>query len=259
LGGGLHYADDAEVERIGKEAGTRGGYTRDELLRVARWKTRGRSEWRCKLNTAEDVRRATARALATDDERERVAVLIGLHGVQLPTASALLHLARPSLFPIIDFRALWSLGIDEAPTFYGFPLWWAYVTTCRSLAANAGVSMRRLDRALWQYSKQYQRRVPVRDRAPIHMRTAARANVSPRASERIESTRSPGDHRRAHRADRDLEPAGPTFAAIAFRSSLAAARCGRQLAADPRPERRRLRRSLVEHRVARRGSGVVVC
>ena len=188
---GYSYADDAEVERIGKEAGTRGGYTRDELLRVARWKTRGRSEWRCKLNTAEDVRRATARALATDDERERVAVLIGLHGVQLPTASALLHLARPSLFPIIDFRALWSLGIDEAPTFYGFPLWWAYVTTCRSLAANAGVSMRRLDRALWQYSKQHQeRRVPVGDRAPIHMRTTARANVPPRASERIESTRS---------------------------------------------------------------------
>lgn len=65
------YADDAEVERIGKEAGSRGWYTRDELIKVARWKTRGRSEWRCKLNTAADVRRATARALATDDEGER--------------------------------------------------------------------------------------------------------------------------------------------------------------------------------------------
>lgn len=152
------YTDDADVERIGREAGSRGWYTRAELLSVARWKTRGRSEWRCKLNTDADVRVATTLALVTEDERQRVSALVSLHGVQLPTASVLLHLARPNLYPIIDFRALWSLGIDEAPAFYGFGFWWAYVHACRALATDASVPMRRLDRALWQYSKEHQPR-----------------------------------------------------------------------------------------------------
>jgi hypothetical protein len=151
------YADDAEVEAIGKAAGQRGWYTKAELVTVARWKTRGRSGPRIELNTPAAVRKATTTALATNDERERVGALVGLHGVQLPTASVLLHLAQPKLFPIIDFRALWSLGIDEAPVYYGFNFWWKYTLACRALAAYAKVSMRRLDRALWQYSKQNQR------------------------------------------------------------------------------------------------------
>lgn len=152
------YLDDADVERIGQLAGARGKYTRAELLKVARWKTRGRSEWLCELNTEAQVRAATTRALRTRDERERVDALIGLHGVALPTASVLLHLARPNLYPIIDFRALWSLGVEKEPRFYGFALWWAYVEACRALSTEAGVTMRRLDRALWQYSKEHQKR-----------------------------------------------------------------------------------------------------
>lgn len=150
------YADDADAERIGQMAGSRGWYTRAELIAVARWKTRGRSQSRCELNTEADVRTATTRTLASDDERERVDALVTLHGVQLPTASVLLHLARPNQYPIIDFRALWSLGLEKAPAFYTFAFWWAYVQACRALAAKAGVSMRRLDRALWQYSKEHQ-------------------------------------------------------------------------------------------------------
>lgn len=140
--------------------------------------------------TPADVRTATARALATDDERERVTVLIRLHGVQLPTASVLLHLARPNLFPIIDFRALWSLGIDEALTSYGFRFWWAYVTACRSLATDAGVTMRRLDRALWQYSNEHQKRLPGATSARIRHGRAARTNASRRVSEPKADTRS---------------------------------------------------------------------
>lgn len=121
VGGPSSYADDAEVERIGQMAGSRGWYTRAELLAVARWKTRGRSQSRCGLNTDAEVGRATARALTTEDERERVDALVGLHGVGLPPASVLLHLARPRLYPIIDFRALWSLGIDEAPRPFAEP------------------------------------------------------------------------------------------------------------------------------------------
>jgi hypothetical protein len=157
------YADDAEVEAIGSAAGQRRWYTKAELLIVARWKTRGRSVPRCEMNSPAAVRKTTRTALATNGERERVDALVELHGVQLPTASVLLHLARPKLFPIIDFRALWSLGLDEAPVYYGFGFWWAYTLKCRELAASAGVSMRRLDRALWQYSKENQ---PARGSVP---------------------------------------------------------------------------------------------
>jgi hypothetical protein len=40
--------------------------------------------------------------------------------------------------------------------YYDFDLWWCYVCTCREIAAQAGVDMRTLDRALWQYSKENQ-------------------------------------------------------------------------------------------------------
>ena len=108
------YADDAEVEEIGKQAGLAGRYTLADLLAIASWKTRGRSRRYVEMNTDGEVRDATTLALATSDERERVAALVHLHGVQLPTASVLLHLALADLFPIIDYRALWSLGIDVA-------------------------------------------------------------------------------------------------------------------------------------------------
>jgi len=133
------YADDSEVEVIGEAAGAAGCYTRDQFLRVAKWKS-PRSQPLCAKNADSSVREATARALSTTDERERVRVLGALHGVQLPTASVLLHLARGADFPIIDYRALWSLGVDEAPNSYSFVYWWAYTQACRHLAAEAGES-----------------------------------------------------------------------------------------------------------------------
>jgi hypothetical protein len=59
-------------------------------------------------------------------------------------------------YPILDFRALWSLSKEVEPHEYDFPLWDEYVQTCRSLATQAGVSVRTFDKALWQYSKEKQ-------------------------------------------------------------------------------------------------------
>ena len=92
--------------------------------------------------------------------RLRIGVLTLLDGVQMPTASVLLHLAHRDPYPIIDYRALWSLGVDAPPTPYSFAFWEAYTRACRSLARAANVSMRTLDRALWQYSKERQARLP---------------------------------------------------------------------------------------------------
>jgi hypothetical protein len=159
------YADDQEVEAIGRRVRERGWYTRDEFLTVARWKT-PRSQSRCRRNAESTVREATRIALAASDEHLRIGVLTLLSGVEMPTASVLLHLAHRDPYPIIDFRAVWSLGVAQPPIAYSFEYWWAYTQTCRALAADAGVSMRTLDRALWQYSKEHQGRPTVPSASP---------------------------------------------------------------------------------------------
>ncbi|HQL94014.1 MAG TPA: hypothetical protein PL005_05005, partial [Candidatus Hydrogenedentes bacterium] len=79
-----------------------------------------------------------------------------LAGVSWPTASVFLHFAFPEKYPILDFRALWSLNIDPPPKQYTFPFWKEYADFCRNLSGEAGVSLRTLDKALWMYSKRYQ-------------------------------------------------------------------------------------------------------
>lgn len=78
---------------------------------------------------------------------------MALSGVGLPTASVLLHFAFPEALPILDVRALESLGIRGRSS-YTPAFWSAYVTACREIAARHGVSLRTLDKALWQYSKE---------------------------------------------------------------------------------------------------------
>jgi hypothetical protein len=54
-----------------------------------------------------------------------MAALCVLRGVQAPTASVLLHFAFPDRYPIIDWRALESLGEPEQAT-YPIPYWLRY-------------------------------------------------------------------------------------------------------------------------------------
>jgi hypothetical protein len=149
------YADSTEIEAIGSTAGRRGWYTRDEFLTVMLWKTQ-RTKSLCAQNTESAVVEATRLALTTADERQRMKALLGLRGIAYPTASTLLHFAHRDRYPILDVRAIWSLGVDQRPRFYSFEFWWDYVQTCRSLAREAGVPLRTLDRALWQYAKEHQ-------------------------------------------------------------------------------------------------------
>jgi hypothetical protein len=169
------YADATAIETIGASAGRRGWYTRDEFLTLMLWKTQ-RTKSLCPQNTESDVVEATRLALATADERLRIKALLELRGIAFPTASTLLHFALPDSYPILDVRAIWSLGIDQRPRFYSFEFWWDYVQTCRSLAREAGVPLRTLDRALWQYAKEHQ---PSTVSAAPALRGARGAGVSP--------------------------------------------------------------------------------
>ena len=137
---------------IAHEVFLRGYYTKDEFEEVCFWKT-PRTQPRVQTNSEEYIQVVTQTALSSRNERLRIEVLTLLQGVSWPTASVLLHFGFKNQYPILDFRALWSLGIEILPK-YDFNFWWEYTGVCRELAKVAGVSMRMLDRALWQYSKE---------------------------------------------------------------------------------------------------------
>ena len=129
------------------------GYLDKKLLkRVAYWKSPRRTG-RIDCNDEDYVKEITSWAFTSTNERSRIEVLTLLNGVGWPTASAILHLFHEDLYPILDYRALWSVGL-EVPNSYSFPFWWPYVEFCRDIAYRNQVDMRTLDRALWQYSKE---------------------------------------------------------------------------------------------------------
>ncbi len=143
--------EDQIITEIGPRAKRNGYYGKEDFLRVCHWKT-ARTQPRYMENDEPFIREITAMAFKTQHEEARIEVLTLLKGVDCPTASVLLHFGHPYPYPILDFRALRSLDIPQPPV-YTFSFWWSYVEICRKLAYKFNVSMRTLDRALWQFSK----------------------------------------------------------------------------------------------------------
>jgi hypothetical protein len=142
--------DDGPAAAAGAAARARGHYTRAQFLVVCAWKS-PRSRPLVAANTAAAVRRATGAALTATDERARIEALLALKGVGVPTASTLLYFAAPDRYPILDVRALESLG-QRARSTYPVAYWLEYLAACRALARRHGVDVRTLDKALWQHS-----------------------------------------------------------------------------------------------------------
>ena len=147
---------EAIIQDVFPSYARNGFLTKEEFLTVCAWKT-PRSRRRCESNDADLIREVSALAKATESERLRIQIWTLLAGVKWPTASVFLHFAFPNQYPILDFRALWSLK-TEVPAQYSFPFWWDYVGFCRALARRVKVSTRTLDQALWKYSEIHQRR-----------------------------------------------------------------------------------------------------
>lgn len=152
---GYSYPGEDKIEMVlAPKARRRGHLTRREFLTLCEWKT-PRSKPKCAKNSDVRVREATGLALGTHDERSKIGILRLLDGVEWPTASVILHFCDHLQYPILDYRALWSLGFPKPPT-YSYEFWRDYTAYTRELARSSGYSMRDVDRALWQYSKQNQ-------------------------------------------------------------------------------------------------------
>ena len=133
----------------------RGWLTRAEFLEICAWKT-PRSKPHCAKNAAHTIRILTRAAFASTDEALKMDLLRLLQGVDWPTASTILHFCDERPYPILDVRAVWSLGHSKPPA-VTMELWLSYVAFARDLASRSGLSIRAVDKALWQYSKEIQR------------------------------------------------------------------------------------------------------
>jgi hypothetical protein len=134
----------------------RGYLTKPELQLIAAWKT-PRSKPRIAENAEDYIKEATKIALSTDNDRLRIEILTLLRGVSWPTASTILHFYHKDRFPILDFRALYSLSCEHIEsTDYNYEFWRDYTNYIRDLSDKTKLDMRTVDRGLWEYSKEKQ-------------------------------------------------------------------------------------------------------
>ena len=145
---------DPDLSHITRAARAQGYLTSEQLHEIARWKSKRRPDL-VLANPPAFVREATAFAFNARHEYSRMYTLVMLSGIQYPTASVVLHFCVRNNYPILDFRALWSLGIQQ-PTTYTPQFWVEYTQLCRSLPRKHGLTVRQFDRALWQYSHEHQ-------------------------------------------------------------------------------------------------------
>lgn len=140
-------------ERLPK-ASRRGFMNLDDLIAVADWKWSGARVRRlCEMNTEDEVKEISAVSFSAKSERLRIGSLLSLSGVRWPMASSILHFGFPGHYPILDVRAMRSVG---GKTSYTLEEWLDYIQLCREAAERLGVSMRQLDKALWAQDKHNQ-------------------------------------------------------------------------------------------------------
>jgi hypothetical protein len=149
------YAEGKRLEKFHGVAQSHGYISVDQLHDICLWKSKRRAEL-AKKNPDALVRELTAFSFSARCEPSKLGALTLLEGVQFPTASVILHFCLDQTYPILDIRALWSLSIEK-PSQYTLPFWEDYVATCRAIAQENGLSVRELDMALWQYSKENQK------------------------------------------------------------------------------------------------------
>jgi len=146
---GRYGADDEQFFQAGKKL-REGDFSLSNLKIIVAWKSVRRIDLINK-NTDYEIADALRLALEAKEPRSAMAVLVGLQGVGEPMASSILTAIDPEKYTVIDYRALEALGVTVPNNYFEFYLL-HYLTECKRLASEAGVSLRELDRALWQWS-----------------------------------------------------------------------------------------------------------
>lgn len=146
-----YYDEFEEAAFIAGKAIAKRDFSQKNLYAIFKWKTRDRGKSRIKQNTAAEVEDALGLALAAKEPRFAIAVLTGLHGIQIPVASAIMTTIKPDEYTVIDFRALEALG--ETTNYVSIDYCFEYLAFCGKQARKWSMTLRQFDRALWQWSK----------------------------------------------------------------------------------------------------------
>lgn len=133
-----------------------GEYSRSNLAPIFTWKVSDRGRSRPLRNSDEEVADALQTSLMASTPRAAVAVLIGLSGVAVPVASAILATIKPEQYSVLDTRSLQALGCGPAEIgarqSIPIEMYLRYLSYCRCLAADCQVRLQDFDRACRQWA-----------------------------------------------------------------------------------------------------------
>jgi hypothetical protein len=138
-----------------------GAFDRGAFLTMCRWKS-PRAVRHYRRHSAATIRRVSRAVLATRDESRRLALLTGLAGVSVPTASAILTLLEPRRYGVLDIR-VWQLlhaigAVRARPGGRGFTAahWTEFLGLLREQARVHRVSARAIEWTLFGYHQRVQ-------------------------------------------------------------------------------------------------------
>jgi hypothetical protein len=140
----------------------------EHFVRLGLWKTR-RLKPAYLANEQRLVVRATRQACQATDQILKLHALTALRGVDVTVGAAILHFFYPSRFPIFDIHArktlrraaIWTRGVNDSSV----EAWVDYVRIMRRLSRRLGVSLRKLDKALYardRWPRECRRAIPPR-------------------------------------------------------------------------------------------------
>lgn len=139
----------------------KGYLTKDQFYKVAMWKT-PRPKKHYLKNSEKHIIKVLKLVLDSQDDCEKITLLISLKGVSIAVASALLTIINPKNYGIIDIR-VWQLlylygEVNTKPKGQGFNLnnYLDYLTILRKYASQFNVNVRDIERTLFFHHREIQ-------------------------------------------------------------------------------------------------------
>lgn len=140
----------------------RGYLTKPELVQICCWKS-PRAIRQILRNHTKQIENITKSAFATQSEQKKLSLLISLHGVGVPMASAILMLTNPMRYGVIDIR-VWQLLYDMGAVNtkingkeFNFKQWYTFLKILRCYSKKYKVGARDVERTIFNVHKKYQR------------------------------------------------------------------------------------------------------
>lgn len=139
----------------------RGYLTKQDLVEICRWKS-ARAIRHIQSNRANKIESVTRKVFKARSERKRLELLVGLKGVSIPMASAVLMLTDPKRYGVIDIR-VWQVlyGIGSVNTNprginFDFKEWYRFLMIIRYFAKKFKVSARNIEKTIFNVHVRYQ-------------------------------------------------------------------------------------------------------